>query len=263
MLKKLMLSGVLFISVMMLLPTQASAWDLYGGGFGWGTYEGTFGLKGGGPDKDDNFAIFEGSYVPLQVYLWQFNPKGNDVRVGIGGLKAITQTTKDESFRVIGNGNFEVGQLLLSRTPEFAQAICQEDYLKGAYSDLYKKYHPVDGDPPADPSALCEADPSPYAFCTDDPTNPLCAIAVHEFMEFWGLTDKDLRNKNWTAYEVLIKEVAFTGKVKSKCELQSDDTIICEKEDDVEDLLCTTDEDVRTWPGVDEKVEFFCEDLPE
>jgi hypothetical protein len=255
MLKKFMLIGFLFISVMVMLPTQATAWSISSGGFGWGTYTGTFKLSGGGPDKEGNYAIFKGTYRPVNVVLWQFNPKGQDVRVGIGGLKPITAVNPDTSFKVDQNGNFFVDQVLLSRTPEFAKAICDQNYLDGAYSMLYKKYEDNNLD-------LCNTDiiENPYEFCTENPTDPICAPAVAELMYFWGLTDEDLRNKNWTAYEPLITDVEFTGTIYSKCDLP-DDPNTCQKEADVKNLACTTGEDPRYWPGEDGVVIFICEDV--
>jgi hypothetical protein len=256
MLKKILLIAILVLTAMALIPRESMAWNSIDlAKWGYGTYTGTFKLVGGGPDKPGNYAIFKGVYYPVDVYLWQFNPTDKDVRVGIGGLKGLETITTEDNFKVDENGNFLVDQILLSRVPEFAEAICDPNYLNGEYSDLYDYYY---GNPPP----FCPSnpgDPSAYDVC-ENPTNADCAVAVAEFMKFWGLTEKDLRNKNWIAYEVLIKTVELSGTVYSKCD-KSTDIDSCSKATEDAIFTCTTDEDPRYWPGEDGEVIFFCEEI--
>jgi hypothetical protein len=229
MFKKLMMIGLLSISFLALLGTDAKAYTYkgYGGCYGTcGSYKGTWSLTGGQkPGTTTTFLIGKFSLdTGALVCLTPGNQR--DVRGGVGGTTPITAISSEDELNFDRRGLITLEQHVLSRVSEF-NAFCDPTQEGGAPQECFR----------------CGT--SGDQLCTGQQL----------FELIYDVTSADCRNPNWLPLEYLWGNHLAEGTIGSDCTRNPDGTLTCATVQDNVTYSCTTDVSFKNYKGT---VKFSC-----
>ena len=245
MFKRLMLISILAFSMIALSNTQATAWNFGAAGWGWGSYEAWYDVRGGGPDPDSVFLLSE--VQVLDAALVCVNP-GNwrlDVRQGKGGITLVNVTPGGAFEPADERGRFTVTEEIASSIVDFGENLFALDPV--TYSGCNPDSYWIDGE--FDPAGFIEG----------------CPQAVEAFRDFYFSylepDQTECRNDNWVEYENLISSLILSGQIYTDCTDPNNIPGSCDPDSAADiSLLCETDEPYRRWAD-DGTVDYICEEI--
>ena len=218
MFKRVVMIGLLVISLLAILRTEAKAYNFSGYTGVWNTYLGQWKAVGGQkPGTTDTFLV--GHFTFQTGALVCGNPGTNqrDVRSGLGGTVPIEAISSQDQFNFDKRGNFTVDQHVLTTVAEFT-AFCDPSQTGGAPAQCFQ--------------------------CGTSGTQLCTGLEIFELV--YNVSTADCKN-GWTPLEYLWGNHTAEGTIQSDCVTNTDGTLTCGTVQDNVTYSCTTNKTFKDY----------------